>query len=71
MTTCNYCNGSGVIKGKSTAPCSACNATGKILADICPAYRDLQFLVVEMDTHCLRCDGIGSVQDQESQYSSA
>ncbi len=59
---CESCGGSGVVRGTGTVPCAACNATGRVMDEHCPACRGLEFQVVEIDTPCHRCNGSGYVE---------
>jgi DnaJ-class molecular chaperone len=61
MAGCESCGGSGVVRGCATVPCAACNGTGRVIGEHCPACRGLQFQVVEIDAPCNQCSGSGFV----------
>ena len=61
MARCESCGGSGVLRGSATVPCAACDGTGRIMVDLCPECRGLEFQVVEIDAPCNQCSGSGFV----------
>jgi DnaJ-class molecular chaperone len=61
MTGCEFCGGSGVVRGTATVPCAGCDGTGRIMDERCPECRGLEFQVVEIDAPCNHCDGSGFV----------
>jgi NAD-dependent SIR2 family protein deacetylase len=59
LTTCEKCNGAGIVIGKASIKCPACDGIGQILKGTCPAYDGPWTVSVKTDILCQNCEGSG------------